>query len=259
MNRFLLAGILLAQIALSQPPAENPAFDAVSIKPSAPDARGGGFNMSPGRLTAKNQSLKDLVRFAYDIHDYQLSGGLGWTDSERYEVVATFPGETTNARRAQMMQAMLADRFGLAIHRESKEVAGYALVTGKNGPRFHAAESEQNEMMLGRSPSSGQRTLNARRSKMADLASILADLLGKPVEDKTGLEGLFDFAMEWTPDSVSERSLKPGAEKVETPGDGQTGPSIFTALQETLGLKLETKKVMVGAVVIDHAEKPSAN
>src|SRR5580704_3291755 len=98
MKRFLVPGflaMLAAQIVPGQPSAGNPAFDAVSIKPSAPDARGGGFNMSPGRLTAKNQSLKDMVRFAYDIHDYQLSGGLGWTDTERYEVIATFPGETT--------------------------------------------------------------------------------------------------------------------------------------------------------------------
>jgi len=142
MHRFLLAGVLVAQIALSQSTAENSAFNAVSIKPSAPDARGGGFNMSPGRLTAKNQSLKDLVRFAYDIHDYQLSGGLGWTDTQRYEVVAAFPGETTNARRAQMMQAMLADRFALTIHRESKEVAGYALVLGRKS-EFRATDLER--------------------------------------------------------------------------------------------------------------------
>jgi len=189
MKIFLAVGVLAAiatQIALSQRPAENPAFNAVLIKPSAPDARGGGFSLSAGRLNAKNQSLKELVRFAYDLHDYQLSGGFGWTETEHFEVVATYPGETTNARRAQMMQAMLADRFGLVIHRESKEVAGYVLVMGKSGPKFHEAESEQAEMMLGRSASSGQRNLNARRSKMADLASILADLLGKPAEDKTG-------------------------------------------------------------------------
>ena len=255
MKRIFVSGILAVQIVLSQ----TPAFDAVSIKPSAADARGGGFNLSPGRLTAKNQSLKELVRFAYDLHDYQLSGGLGWTDTERYEVVATFPGGTTNTQRARMMQTMLADRFALTVHRESKEVAGYALVMGKNGPKFHAAESEQPGMMLGRSATSGQRTLNANRAKMTELASILADLLGKPVEDKTGLEGIFDFAMEWTPDPVSERSLKPGAEKQEATGDGPIGPSIFTALQETLGLKLATKKVPVLALVIDHAEKPSSN
>jgi uncharacterized protein (TIGR03435 family) len=262
MKRFLWPGVLAAlavQVGLSQPAVENPAFNAVLIKPSAADARGGGFNLSPGRLTAKNQSLKDLVRFAYGLHDYQLSGGLGWTDTERYEVIATFPGETTNAQRAKLLQAMLADRFGLTVHRESKEVSGYALVVGKNGHRLHVAESDQPEMMLGRSPASGQRTLNAKRAKMSDLTSILADLLGKPVEDKTGLEGVFDFVMEWTPDSVSERSLKPGAEKVEPAAEAQTGPSIFTALQETLGLKLETKKVTVEAIAIDHAEKPSAN
>ncbi len=232
-------------------------FEAVSIKPSSPDARGGGFNISPGRLNGKNVNLKDLVKFAYDIHDYQLSGGLGWTETEHYEVLATFPAGTTNAQRAEMMQKMLADRFALVIHREPKDVAGYALAVGKNGPKLHPPEDPQQGMMLGRSPTTGQRTLHGTSSTMSDMASFLADLLGKPVQDDTALAGKFDFSMEWTPDPVSEVMLRKGAGEAP-PGD-QVGPTIFTALQEQLGLKLETKKIPVSAVVIDHAEKPSAN
>jgi len=234
-------------------------FDAVSIKPSSPDARGGGFNLSPGRLNGKNVNLKDLVRFAYDIHDYQLSGGLGWTETEHYEVLATFPAGTTNAQRAQMLQTMLADRFALTIHREPKDVAGYALTVGKNGAKLHTPEDPQPGMMLGRSPTTGQRTLHGTSATMHDMASILADLLGRPVEDATALAGKFDFSMEWTPDPVSEAPMRKGGDVQAPPPGDQTGPTIFTALQEQLGLKLETKKIPVSAIVIDHAEKPSAN
>jgi uncharacterized protein (TIGR03435 family) len=234
-------------------------FDAVSIKPSSPDARGGGFNISPGRLNGKNVNLKDLVRFAYDIHDYQLSGGLGWAETEHYEVLATFPAGTTNAQRAEMMQAMLADRFALVVHREPKDVAGYALVVNKNRAKLHPPEDPQHGMMLGRNPATGQRTLHGTSATMSDMASILADLLGKPVEDATALAGKFDFSMEWTPDPVSEVALRKGGGPEAAPAGDQAGPTIFTALQEQLGLKLETKKIPVSAIVIDHAEKPSAN
>jgi bla regulator protein blaR1 len=247
---------LLAGTGFSQGP---PAFDAVSIKPSSPDARGGGFNMSPGRLNGKNVNLKDLVRFAYDIHDYQLSGGLGWTETEHYEVLATCPADTTKAQRAQMLQTMLADRFALVIHHEPKDVAGYALTVSKNGAKLHPPEDPQQGMMLGRSPTTGQRTLHGTSATTSDVAGILADLLGKPVEDDTALAGKFDFSMEWTPDAVSEVNLRKGSGPQEALAGDQTGPTIFTALQEQLGLKLETKKLPVAAIAIDHAEKPSAN
>jgi bla regulator protein blaR1 len=251
--------LLIALLTLV-PSAGFGQFDAVSIKPSSPDARGGGFNVSPGRLNGKNVSLKDLVRFAYEIHDYQLSGSQGWTETEHYEVLATFPPDTTSAQRVQMLQTMLADRFALTIHREPKDVAGYALTVNKNGAKLHPPEDPQPGMMLGRSPTSGQRTLHGTSATMAGLASILADLLGRPVEDATALAGKFDFSMEWTPDAVSEAPLRKGGGPQETPPAGdQTGPTIFTALQEQLGLKLETKKIPVSAIVIDHAEKPSAN
>src|SRR5690348_5775144 len=103
---------------LCQTPAGSLQFEAVSIHPSALDARGGGFNLLPGRVNAKNQNLKDLVMFAWDLHDYQVSGGPRWTDTDRYEVVATFSGKLSNAQRAQMMQAMLTERFGLVIRHE---------------------------------------------------------------------------------------------------------------------------------------------
>src|SRR3569833_236303 len=114
MKRFPSLAIVAAYAGLAAAQtASGPQFDAVSIKLSAPDARGGGYNLSPGHLNAKNQSLRDLVEFAWNLQDYQVSGGPSWVDSEHYEVLATFPAGTSGADRARMMQTMLADRFGL--------------------------------------------------------------------------------------------------------------------------------------------------
>jgi uncharacterized protein (TIGR03435 family) len=255
MRRFWAFGILsvFAGLALAQ------TFDAVSIKPSPPDARGGGYNLSPGHLNAKNQSLRDLVEFGWDLHDYQVSGGPSWVESERYEVLATFPAGTSNADRAKMMQAMLADRFGLVVHQDSKEVSGYVLITAKNGPKLHAPGSEEPGMMMGRSRATGQRTLTATSQPMANLASILSGIMGRPVEDRTGVEGKFDFAMSWTPDAVDGGTGATGGKVLPPPEHNEPGPTIFTALQETLGLKLDSAKVKVPVVVIEKAEKPTAN
>jgi len=255
MRRFWLVGILSVFAALTS--AQT--FDAVSIKPSAPDARGGGFNLSPGHLNAKNQSLRDLVEFGWDLKDYQVSGGPSWVESEHYEVIATFPAATSRADRARMMQAMLADRFGLVVRHVSKEVSGYALIAAKGGPKLHAPGSEEPGMMLGRSRATGQRTLTATSQAIVNLASILSDIMGRPVEDRSGVDGKFDFSMAWTPDAVDGGTGAAGGKVLPPPENNEPGPSIFTALQETLGLKLESAKVKVPTVEIEKAEKPGSN
>jgi uncharacterized protein (TIGR03435 family) len=262
MNRFLISAILAAlsvSAALTQSSSDSPAFEAVSIKPSQPGARGGGYNVNTGRLVAKNQSLRDLVKFGFGLQEYQLTGGPAWQDTDRYEIVATHPGAIKEAERRLMMQAMLADRFGLVIHRESKEISGYALVACKSGPKIHAVEPGQHSMMLGRDAKTSERTLTATSAGMAGLAEILANILARPVADKTGLEGLFDFAMEWTPDETQVGLRIPGKEVAEPPADGPTGPSLFNALQDKLGLRLIADKAPVEVIVIDSAQKPSAN
>jgi uncharacterized protein (TIGR03435 family) len=255
MKQFCLVGIIAVFAGLTG--AQT--FDAVSIKPSAPDARGGGYNLSPGHLNAKNQSLRDLVEFGWDLHDYQVSGGPSWVESEHYEVIATFPAGTSNADRARMMQAMLADRFGLAVRHDSKVVSGFALAVAKDGPKLQAPGNEEAGMMMGRSRATGQRTLTATSQTMANLASLLSDIMGRPVEDRTGVEGKFDFTMQWTPDPVDGGTAVKGGKAVPPPEDPQLGPTIFTALEETLGLKLETAKVSVPVAIIEKAERPSAN
>jgi uncharacterized protein (TIGR03435 family) len=252
MKILLFFTILAAASAQTAP--KPLAFEAVSIKPAQPGARGGGYNLFPGRLNAKNQSLRDLVKFAYNLQDYQLMGG---DDKDRYEVIATYPGETTDPQRRLMLQATLTERFALAIHREQKEISGYELVPGKKGPKLRKTETGEPNMMLNRSDITGLRTLHAVGATMPDFASLLASILRAPVEDRTALPGAFDFDLEWIPDETLLD--KQGRPVPQVSAEGPTGPSLFTALQDTLGLSLKSHKVTVEIRVIDHADPPSAN
>ena len=245
---------MTATMAMAAPPE----FDAVVIKPAPAGGRGGGYNITGDRIHVINQTLKDMVKFGWDLQEYQLSGITGgagaWMTSDHFDIVATTPGGANDEQRRTMMQEMLRTRFAVAVHKESKEVSGFALVVGKNGSKLKAPSMDDGELMMGRN-AAGLRTLNGVGHTTAGLASILATLLARPVADKTGLSGQFDFHMEWVPD-VGQVELREGA---APPPDGGTGPSIYTAVQESLGLKLETMRSTVEVVVLDHAEKPTEN
>jgi uncharacterized protein (TIGR03435 family) len=144
-----------------------------------------------------------------------------------------------------MLQALLTDRFKLSLHRESKEMSVYALVAGKNGPKVKTAESASGIS----SHSDGGPIHVSATVGMDGFANYLSQRLDRPVLDQTGLKGLFEIKLDWSPDSIQ----RPGA------NDDLQGPSIFTALQEQLGLKLEGRKAPVEVLVIDHAEMPSEN
>jgi uncharacterized protein (TIGR03435 family) len=233
--------------------AQQPEFEAISIKSAPPNARGGGYNISPGRITAKNQTLYDLVKFAYNLQDYQVAGA---PDNDHYEIQATYPAATTAAQRRTMMQSLLTSRFALQTHRESKEINGYELIPGKKGPKLKNVEPGEQNMMTGRN-SAGLRTLHATSASANDLASLLASLMRRPVENHTDLQGIFDFDLEWSPDDTQVPVTSKRAP--EEPPPAVDGPSLFNALQDKLGLTLKSQKVQVEVVVIDRFSKPSEN
>jgi uncharacterized protein (TIGR03435 family) len=142
-----------------------------------------------------------------------------------------------------MLQQLLADRFALRLHRETKEITIYSLIVGKNGPKLKEGGSAGPYLSR---PSPGR--LAGQRASMSSLASALAGNLGRPVIDNTGLKGGYDFSLEWTADAA------PDAVPADT-----SGPSLFTALQDQLGLRLESKKAPIEVLIIDRAEKPSPN
>ncbi len=252
--------ILIACACVSRP-GFGQTFEVASIKPAEPGARGMGVQRADGgRVNMKNVTLRLLITMAWDVRDHQLIGAPGWFDSEHFDIVAKPETEIPrtgegNKTLMAMVRALVVDRFGLVFHREEKEMPIYALVPGKNGPKLAASEpGSQNSLMMSRGK------LEGKNMKMGDLARILTNPLGRTVVDKTGLTGDYNFTVEWTPDG--NENMTPKGMPAEAPKDVASmpeGPSIFTALQEQLGLKLESQKGPVEMFVVDRAERPSAN
>ena len=256
-------------------------FEVASIKPSGSDDHRSMIQIQPGGgFRAVGATLKMLVTLAYDVRDFQISGGPGWISSERYDIMAksepspdssNVPDDprkmndeqrkTLQEQMRERLRSLLAERFQLKIHRESKEQAVYALVIGKGGSKLQESEVKEGGgprgmMRMGR----GQLIGTAVQMQM--LVSSLSSQLGRPVIDRTGLKGNYDFKLEWTPDPGQAGggplgAVPPGADAPPPPDPN--GPSIFTAVQEQLGLRLESQKGPVETLIIDHVEKPSEN
>ena len=228
---------VLTQLIAQTPPKE---FEVASIKPAAPDSKYvGAYLIAPGgRFMGINITVGRLIQQAYDVRDFQVTGAPSWIDSERYDIEGKAEGWSTPAQLQPLVQALLAERFKLEIHRDTREMPIYALLVGKNGPKLKESTSGGGPAIGG---SKGR--INAHQVTLAMFAGRLGQVLGRPVVDKTGLKGEYDFVLEWTPDEVSDPS----------------GPSIFTALQEQFGLRLEGQKGAVEILVVDRVVRPSQN
>jgi uncharacterized protein (TIGR03435 family) len=232
------------------------AFEVASVKPAEP-AEEISISRSGNRLTTTNTSLERLVLWAYDIRGDRLFGKPKWLDSVRYDVAAKAAEETLAVGMLQqMMQALLVERFKLTVHRETRELPLYVMVINKDGPKFHLTEAIRSPVPA-RNPFSMTNRGHLSGTKVSTdmLAKVLSDQLGRAVEDRTGLKGVFDFTLEWAPDTDTQLSSA-GAASSDLPASA----SIFTALQEQLGLKLESRKGPVEVLVIDHMEStPTEN
>jgi len=248
MKRYFLVAI--AMCCQAQPPV----FDAASVKLNrSGDSQSLRWHHDPGRLSAENVTLRDLVLYAYDVRNNQISGGPAWFDSDRWNVNATAAREISEGERRQMLQALLADRFELKIRREMKELPVYALVIAKSGSKLKANTDGAPGGMDVSINFRGFSQLTAQNEPMSTLATILFNPTGRKVIDRTGIEGNFDFTLEWAPDPAHTPS-NDGA-----PDADPQGASIFTAVQQQLGLKLESSKGPVEILVIERAERPAGN
>jgi len=289
---------LVAAVQASAPqPASKPlTFDAASVKPRseaaiAPGVRkkeagagprvvdrpsGGPGTADPGRIHYPGVTLEFLLTTAYGVNNFQISGP-NWLASERFDVDATMPPDTTPEQFRLMLQSLLRERFHLAAHRETKEFPGYAIVLAKGGPKFKESVSapappDDSEPALILGPDgyfvppprpgvffqvaggSGRSTF--RQATMEELATHLQNRLKHPVTDATGLHAKYDFEL-----TYSLEGLSWGSERIPVSrGDGEGQPDIFAALQSQLGLKLESKAGLLETIVIDHIEKaPTEN
>jgi uncharacterized protein (TIGR03435 family) len=245
--------MILSGAASAQVPSNEPlAFDVASIRPANPISAM-SISRSGHRLSFLNIPLQMLITWAYDITDDRLLGRPNWLESVRYDVIAQAPDLHVAAGGYQkMMQALLAARFNLSAHRETRRLSTYALTVAKGGPRVRIVEPpETMPQNPFRMADSGHLSGTSVSPEM--LAKVLSNQVKRAVVDQTGIKGVFDFTLEWAPDA----SPQLGAE-VQT--DIQNRASIFTALQEQLGLKLEFSTALLDVLVIDHVERsPSEN
>jgi uncharacterized protein (TIGR03435 family) len=267
MKRYLVGLMLAVGIAY---PQTQPSFAVASIKPSNSADQRLRKKILPEQVTVSNVTVKGLIEIAYNLKDFQISGGPSWMDSALFDIDARPEGI---ANPGLMLQSLLAERFQLVVRHDTKELPVYALVVAKNGPKFKDAhESDPNIPELnGRSdiPAGSRMRVNIVRrgrlttqgSDMTTLASQLSRFLGRTVVDKTGLKGSYDLKLEWAPDenqvaNFQELGVPEGA---GAPPADWPGPTLFTALEEQLGLKIDSQKGPVEVLVVERVEKPSAN
>jgi uncharacterized protein (TIGR03435 family) len=241
----------------AQLPTASLEFEVASIKLIDPsESAGGRLELLPGgRFVATSLPLRTIILRAYDVKDYQLLGAPDWLVKDRFAIQAKAPeGSVSDAQMWLMVRRLLEDRFQLKMHRETKELPVYVLVVGKSGPKIQAAKDSLVQGGLG----VGRGSITARSTTLANVAIALSRLLGRPVVDETQLSGNYEFKLHYDQSSVGLPFSGPRQESDATAPDA-TEPSIFTAVQEQLGLRLESTKGPVEVLVIDHVEKPSKN
>jgi bla regulator protein blaR1 len=291
MGKFLTAIIFLLLIpAAAMAQASTDTFDVASIKPSDPNSHNVNFNSSPGLINISGATAKLLIQEAYDVRDTQISGGPGWVGVDRFDIMAKIVREAVApgtakpsedqaaaaARQRERLRNLLADRFRLKTRRETRELTVYALTIAKNGPKIKKSKADDPAPTIAdnKEPGPGRGSvMRVGRGQIAvqaiplsDLARVLSQQLGRTVIDKTGLEGDYDFTLEWAPDQGSGSPFGGPAEpSAKETGQGSAGgsesggPTLFAAIQEQLGLKLESQKAQVEMLVIESIEKPSEN
>jgi uncharacterized protein (TIGR03435 family) len=279
--KLLLAAAAFTCIVFGQTqlPSARSGFEIASVKPTAAADGRSLIQAVRGRLIMTNLALRRLILIAYGVQDYQLSGDPSWIGSEHYDIQATADGNTSvQQMEGAMLQVLLEERFRLTLHRETRQLPVYELTVEKRGAKLRPSKegsctpysvdspppaSEPGEPRPGfcglhAAVDGLNRTLDGKGVTMAVLAANLSrtynSLLGRNVIDGTGLTGKFDVRLKWAIEPLSA----PAGPGVAPPSD-QTGPSLFTALQEQLGLKLESAKGPVEVLLIDRIEKPSAN
>jgi uncharacterized protein (TIGR03435 family) len=239
-------------VAASLAFAQAPEISVVSIKPSDPGTNSMGNRFPPGRFTFTGYSLMSLIESAYSVKEYQILDAPGWMSSERWNLEGELTQPVSMFSYPQLLQPVLADRYHLKIRRETRTMPIYSLVIAKGGLKLKLAAEDAKQ---------GTRYGNMIVGERYDIRRLAFDLTGNlnmPVVDKTGLTGIYDMNLKWTPDPA-----RPAFGDVRDPADlpapDPSRPEIFTAIKEQLGLELKAEKGPIDVIVIDHVERPTPN
>lgn len=240
----------------------NPSFEVATIKPSDPSQRGKGFGFRGTHFRTLNTNMNDLIAFAYGLHTKQIIGAPDWFGAELFDIdgVPDTPGQPSLHQMELMVQKLLADRCELKFHHEQRELSVYAVRLASGGAKMTKTTAGPND------PQGfgfrGLGDLVVRNMNMSEFASWMqSGVMDKPVVDQTGLKDKYDFTLKWTPDDSQFAQFRGAVAPAPQPaGDNPNAPpSLYTAVQEQLGLKIEAAKAPDDVIVIDHVEKPSAN
>jgi uncharacterized protein (TIGR03435 family) len=278
MTRMLVCTMVVASFVALAQTLPTPQFEVAAVKQNTSGSTDEQIYIRPGgRFSVRNMTVRVLIQNAYQLMSFQISGGPSWIDSERFDIDAKSDGDTTPNGLLVMVRTLLDDRFGMKGHREMRYQSVFFLTVAKGGAKIQHAEGTcvpRDPNHPPRQPTRGEpvpnycggmhrssQSLDGTGEGIADtsgftlgtLSGQLSSILGRAVIDKTGLTGIFNFHLRWagTQDTTSTGNAKAGALS--------DAPSIFTALQEQLGLKLESAKGPVEVLVIDHVEKPTEN
>jgi uncharacterized protein (TIGR03435 family) len=231
---------VLALLAVLAAAAPGQTYEVASVKPNLSGSTSSRTNGTAGQVVFTNVPLKALIVNAFGVTAFQVTGP-GWLESARFDLAAKYPPGAKPADRPLMLRHFLEERFGLAAHQETKETPGYALVVAKGGFKLQPAPGPDRSVS---NNSDGKRhTMTATGISMPTLADMLARQFVTPVVDRTGIEGVYNFELKWSDDDAGATA------------DPDAPPSIFTALQEKLGLRLQSQKVPVPMVVVDRIER----
>lgn len=233
-------------------------FEVASIRPQVPDDH--SFLVRPpngGHFTANGAVTKLLVMLAYDVQESQIVGGPSWFETEKWDIQAKSESDQHNVQETRvMLQHLLADRFGLRLHRGTEQLPVYVLTISKGGPKFKASEATTTNLRV------GSNSIFLQGGTIDRLTAVLATALGRPVVDRTGLAGSYDLAVQWDDAPVRDGGLPgtsdPQSRQAATPSGNDRG-SIFTAISDQLGLRLNAQRAAVDVLVIDDIKRPSAN
>jgi uncharacterized protein (TIGR03435 family) len=254
----IVLAILCALPAFSQEQIRPSAFEVADVKVNkSGEARMAVDFLPGGKLSMRNVPMKVMVMMAYHVRPEAVTGGPGWIESDRFDVVAKASQATTPAELRRMLQTLLAERFNLALHMDQKIMPAYAMVLGRNGSKMQPADAAllTDQRCSPGEGAVGQKHVTCRHITMAVLADTLQEIAARdidiPVVDQTGLPGAFNFKLDWTP----------AARAGETPtADEPAGPTLFEAVEAQLGLRLENRKLPLPVMVIDRVERvPTGN
>jgi uncharacterized protein (TIGR03435 family) len=264
LSQVLLGGLLVVQLVIAQTPEANvsvkseapmamdasPDFLVAAIKPSDPNTtrQGWSFESDGHHITCFNATLSDIVAMAYGIHSKQVVSAPEWFTKDRFDISGTpdQPGVPSAKQVQHMYQNLLANRFHLVVHHETRQMPIYAITVAKGGPILTPADPKETRSNAGSSGGSGFRILKFTNISMADLALNLNFYEDRPVIDQTSLPGRYNFTLKWTYDiSMENESGMP--------------PSLFTAVKEQIGLRMDAVKGPAEVLVVDQIEHPSEN